>query len=301
MCGKLGLINPTQSMLTYTRSQILAAPKGSVIPAVKVTVTKLFDRKSGQAPDKYSQVPGAMRVWSMQSGKCLVDGIGGRAEEVAIIFDGYDEMGAMVGKSVLIESTDKGKGFHGVTADDNVYKGTTTRQIKVTKAAKIGPAYDDQGGDPNTDRQTSFTQGDDPAPQQSTPVAPQGRDVVRGGGITPPPHARPAQSHPATSVGAAKLYLNRLANLYILCSNAATYALNEGGIDPTDGDQLQKATACLFIQATRDGLAMSMPTGKLEADVEPTEDLPLGASPVPSTPQNTVKNWLPEDGGEAPF
>lgn len=93
------------------------------IPSVKGTLTKIWDYKEGE---------GEHGAYSFQNGT-LQDATG----TIKIVFSNQGNMKGYLNREISIQSFSGDKGLSGIYAHDNVYKGATTREIKVTSTADV--------------------------------------------------------------------------------------------------------------------------------------------------------------------
>lgn len=150
-------------MKVSTLSEVKRMDGGLPVPCVRGILKTLFKPKRGE---------GQYGPWCLQNGE-LTDG----KTTVKVLFANRDEEVPQNwrGKQVVITSYRGDKGWEGVIADDNEYKGTTTRQIKVTKTAEV--ALDD-GAEPSDN-----DGGEAPAPRRNTTTA----APTNKPGLTTPP------------------------------------------------------------------------------------------------------------------
>jgi hypothetical protein len=117
----------TKSKVTDMRvtkiSEVASLENKEAIPSIIGTLTKVWDYKTGEGEDG---------AWSMQGGSIKDD-----SGEIKILFKNQPDARKYSNKLISITSHSSSKGISGVYADDNSYKDSVTRQIKVTATAEI--------------------------------------------------------------------------------------------------------------------------------------------------------------------
>ena len=214
-------------------SEINKLGDGETVPSLTGRLTSIFDVKSGT---------NAKGEWSIQNAT-LRDGTG----EIKVSIRNRAEIPrSWKGREVVIACNDGEHGLTGIKASDDTYREKTSRIVCVTGSAHI-----------------DLVEGS-PAPQYTPPPAP----MMQAPRQTQPPTNGNSNgaSAPVDSVKAARKDLNRMANLYLHCLHAADYVRAEWDKDVEihgvmSDEQFQACTSSLFIQSTRDGLLMSIPTG----------------------------------------
>lgn len=225
-------------------------------------LTKLYKPKTGES----SHGP-----WSIQKGM-IKDGSG----EISVMFKDRDEVPqAWRDREIIITSHKSDKGWSGVYAEDDNYKGTTTRILKVTGSAIVeveGDApqthaanqksvsahdYEDQGNMWEQEEKEAAQQAQQ-APKQAPEQAPE----------IPKQAPKQAHKHGTSNVYAeASRSLLQIINFHAKC--AAGVLKYESGLvkgatgkDMTESER-QGAIASVFIQGCRQGLHNAMPTKAL--------------------------------------
>lgn len=139
--------------------------EGDVIGSVSGRIQKVWDWKDGDG--KYGR-------YSFQNIE-LVDG----RDTIKVVLKDRDELNERdwKGAQVIISSTEGKKGYTGVKAKDDVYKGKTTRIVWVTATADI---TEDRGGAPSRDKERSDDRRE--APREREPERENRREErpVRG-------------------------------------------------------------------------------------------------------------------------
>lgn len=130
---------------------------GLPIPAVSGLLKSLGKPKSGTTNGK---------DWFIQTGE-LTDG----KRSVKLFFSNCETEVPrnLLGKRILIEGFHGDKGWAGVYAEDNEYKGETTRQIKITKAGTVSLADSDGGESEEAEDATPTKRVQSPKPHSSFP------------------------------------------------------------------------------------------------------------------------------------
>lgn len=209
---------------------------GETVPSVRGKLTAIYDRKTGQ---------GQNGEWSLQNCE-LTDSTG----KIKVKLDDRDALPKdWRGREVYISCNNGDKGLTGIKIKEETYKGNTSRILSVTESAHLDDAAAQEPPQ------------DEPAPAKAPKAAPT--------------QAAPAQAKPVNGNGngnggkeSIKAYLNRQANLYLHCMEAAKYVvdtfdnLHPDSISP---DHFQGVCSCLFIQASRDFKAADVATGTFKA------------------------------------
>lgn len=226
-------------------------PDGTVVPAVRGTVKKVFDQRSGE---------NGRGPWSLQN-LLLEDAAG---EAFGVMLKDREPFPFRPGETVTFEAHQGDKQKTGVYAFDDTYQGNTERKIKITPTAEITVF---QGG--GTRQQAPAQKAPQNAPE-STPAtqhstqAPPTRSQSTTGGNTG--QSRPERSS-SDDLRDAKRQLVKIANLHLLCARvvetieAPTFEAVTG--KTMDSSQVQAAVASVFIKAERMNLVEKMPTRPL--------------------------------------
>lgn len=181
--------------------EIKGLDAGFVVPAVRGKLTQVWDYKQGEH-EEYG-------AWQIQSTALKIG-----SETIRATFFNYPDLKKDRNKEFLITSSKGKKGFHGVYAIDNEYKGKTTRELKITDAAQMKPANEDSAEQPEEAQSTPA-----PAAEKHPPIG-EGKYVVRAG----------------NSLEKAKMVLAQVNNaLYLVTKSVAevTDVLQNEGIEVT--------------------------------------------------------------------
>jgi hypothetical protein len=225
--------------------QIQALPDRAVVYCFEGTVQKAFRRSAG-TNDKGE--------WSIET-FLLKEASGG---EIKLMLKDADPAGWAPGTALRLEAWKGDKGYSGLYAADDEYKGEVRRILRATKTCNVTVLNGQQQAPP---QQPQHQQ----QPQQSQPAAQQ-----------PPQQAATAttQAKPQTksaapdSVLEAKRTMMQIANLHLLAAQVvesyeAPAFKKHTGQDMTES-QRQGAIASIFIESCRSGLVRNMPTKALD-------------------------------------
>lgn len=180
----------------------------------------------------------------------------GQNEYLAVFGNRNELPKDVVGQTLLLKSVmSKKNGLVGLKVKPNK-KGELVLSVTATAVVEDAP---EEGESEDGDLAPAA-----PAPTQSRlqPAAPRAAAAK--------PAAPAARSvTPAGAVKDAKTYLNRAANLMELCLDAADfikgrYEATHGGDGAMTDEQYKAIVSTLFINASKEGLADSMPTGTLD-------------------------------------
>ncbi len=232
--------------------EIPALEAEETITAIRGRVTELYPPKTGENDNG---------KWSFQNIK-LKDETG----EIQVKLKDRPALPqSLKGKTIFIYSAKGDKGLSGLKAKDDTYRDKTSRIVWVTPSATI----EESDGAPQNGNGNGHANGHDappahqPPPPQAPPAAPvqtaqppaasaTGRPVSPRAGVQSP---APAENHGA--VGNVKREINKMANLYVYCLEAASYVEKTWNathpVQMTD-QQFQACASSLFIQASKDGL-----------------------------------------------
>jgi len=143
----------------------------------------------------------------------------------------------------------------------------TVRTIEASQNSGIVP-FDPQNGQEQPQEASEPSGHDQTPPPASRPAPSPAR----------PPEAQPTQpGRPIRSFAAAKVAINRAANLLVLCHRASAYVADELS-QAAQGEDARS----LFIQMARDGWLDQMPIGRMEKDKsEPPQSPELRREPKP--------------------
>ena len=238
-------------MIVFNVGQLIEASDGSVPEAFKGQLTQLYPQKKVGADNNL-----------MQKGK-----LSGGGHSIEIVFMGREDMMEFKGAEIYVTAKKGTRGLMGTKRKDNEYQGKVTPQIWVYEAADIACEEGSGGGDTQETQEPAQRQ-----PAQRPAASSQQRQPAQN--QRPASNARPAQgstqrpangaADPKTAVDKIRLDLLRMANLMILCLDAATYVEDvydeENPEMQMTGEQFQGITTTFFIQAARDGALAKMPT-----------------------------------------
>jgi hypothetical protein len=226
--------------------QIQALPDRAVVYCFEGTVQKAFRRSAG-TNDKGE--------WSIET-FLLKEASGG---EIKLMLKDADPAGWAPGTALRLEAWKGDKGYSGLYAADDEYKGEVRRILRATKTCNVTVLNGQQQAPPQQQPQHQQQ------PQQSQPAAQQ-----------PPQQAATAttQAKPQTksaapdSVLEAKRTMMQIANLHLLAAQVvesyeAPAFKKHTGQDMTES-QRQGAIASIFIESCRSGLVRNMPTKALD-------------------------------------
>lgn len=222
-------------------SEVLKMEPGETVASIRATVKAIFDRNTGT---------NSHGDWSLQ-GAMLIDASG--VEIKAVIKDRDPIPAAWKNKSIIISCHNGDKGLTGIKAKDDEYRGKVTRILSVTPSAVIELAE-------NTHAESEPEPEEPPARTEAAPAKSQ---------TTKPAAEKPANGgHESDDLG-VKQALNRMANLYLHCLIATDYVRKtweEREKRAMPQEQVQAVTSALFIQSTRQGMALQCKGGKFEND-----------------------------------
>lgn len=238
-----------------TLKEALAYDKGEIIPSVRGKLTALYDRNSG-TNDRGE--------WSIQNAE-LTDATG----KIKLKITDRDALPKeWKGREVVLSCNDGNKGLTGLKADDDTYKGKTSKIIKVTPSAHIDLAQADSAHEnsgepePESDRSNGFR-----PESNGIRTSPNGiREKSNGSQKTP------NGSH--FDVARVRITLSQAANLYLHSMLAASYVRDTYESvtgQPMCDEHFQATCASLFIKADREGLLTATPPGKFENQIAPKQ------------------------------
>tara|TARA_R110000796_G_C14571530_1_gene435809 strand:- start:43358 stop:44173 length:816 start_codon:yes stop_codon:yes gene_type:complete len=260
-----------------TIADINGLPNKALIYRFIGTVVSCYERKSGT---------NAKGEWSIQNA-ILRDASG---ESIKLMLNGLPEQTWPDGAAIELGTWEGPKGHSGLYAEDDTYNNETKRIMRATKtcainsampqeAAENGQGYPEQDGAPQHQQQAPDhdTRNLDNMPDQAWGDEPSAADQQQATAQPPAPQQAPAQHQAppkkktATSdFKQARKTIVQIANLHLTCAIAAqrmeapTYCAATG--HEMTPEQLQSATASIFIKAERSGLVNDMPTSPLNAD-----------------------------------
>ena len=230
-------------------AEIFELDHKETVTLTRGTLTKLFPRKAGES---------SAGPWSIQKGE-ITDG----KTTIAVMFKDREEVPqSWRHRDILIECHKGEKGFSGVYAEDDNYKGTVTRILKVTKTGEVSITDGSAPAEPQPAAASAdYREAWPDAPESIEPAPVRRRD--------PEPHV--ARTHdPDRRIKDAKASIMQIANLHLICSlSVKRFEVSEykrrTGEDMPESFQ-QGAIGSIFIQATRAGLHNTMPTHPLRDD-----------------------------------
>lgn len=212
-------------MTTFTIQQVQGM-QGMTIPRIEVKVAMVYDRKTGA---------GQHGEWSLQNGT-IEDSTG----KMKVLFKQLPDQSKLVGRTLIFKSMETKHGLRGVECKNNEYRGKTTIELHVSKAALIVGSQEEEDTVSQVEPSTRMPQ----------------KDV--GEALEAVFTSKPTHEDRKLGIATAKNRLTQLAGLYDLCwetvGHMKVYEDTEGGME------LHKDVATtLFIQASREGLACKMP------------------------------------------
>lgn len=233
--------------------QIQALPDRAVVYCFEGTVQKAFRRSEGT---------NSTGPWSIET-FLLKEASGG---EIKLMLKDADPAGWAPGTALRLEAWKGDKGFSGLYAADDEYKGEVRRILRATKTCNVTVLNGQQQAAPQ--HQPQYQQH----PQQSQPAPQQGHQQP-----DPDPQATTAKQQPPKqqtkaaapdSVLEAKRTMMQIANLHLLAAQVvesyeAPAFKKHTGQDMTES-QRQGAIASIFIESCRSGLVRNMPTKALD-------------------------------------
>lgn len=231
-------------------SEIKELDHDQVVTCVVGTIKTIYEQKTGESNGK----PWAIQNLTISDGTTTLD-VMNKGEEISK---------AWKGRKIIIEAHHGERGWTGVYASDDDYKGKVTRKLRLTSTATVS-LYEETGGgehehEPEPERQPARqTTAARPPQQQAPPPA-----------KAPAPAGRPRTEHaPAPkpgSVGAMQFVngeVTQAANLLLVCigkvqNYVAPAVLERTGLE-LSAEECQKHATSLFIQMARDGMLIQMP------------------------------------------
>lgn len=234
-------------------------PHKGIVYAFEGTVTKAFNRSSGDNQHG---------PWSLES--FIVKDTTG--DDIKLMVKDCDPLGWPIGHRFRLEAYSGDKGFSGLYAFDDEYKGEPRRVLKATSTVQFvggkpkqqAPAaqqpHQQQAAEPWSEEESQQQQQ---AKQQQAPAQQQASapttTTAKTKGMTP---------EAMVALREAKGTVMQIVNLHVLCSRAvvgcevpAVKAQTGHGMSES---QIQGAIASVFIESCKNGLVRQMPNRPLE-------------------------------------
>lgn len=261
MMGRAALTEQESTMSKIsTFAEIREMSTDTVIEVVKGKVATVYARKTGD---------GENGPWSFENLE-LTNPAGEKMRVVLKNRDPFDK--TMKGRTIAIMAFHGDRGWSGVYAADNDYKGKVTREIKVTGTAEIAV----MDGVQNPSEQVADNRQANPEPSR----APQAQFSPAAAGAT-----KSAKIFIAKRISGMKICLKSACLIRDEFEALTSEKMSEG--------QLQAITSTLFITGDRSGIFDQLPNdldyGTLEARVKQ----PDKPNPPPPPPPEELPE--PED------
>lgn len=226
------------------------------------TLKKLFEPKTGTNSNG---------EWSIQHGTIEKDG----ASIDLFIKDRPAIAQAWRGREIIIEAHKGDKGWSGVYAYDDTYKGKTTRKIKITPTGQVALTGDAPAAEPPPSK----------TPAQHTPAQPK---------PAAPPNIAAAQPGSRAKIKEAVAAATQIANMQLLSLNTvenyvAPRFKKKSGRELTV-DEKHAWAMNMTIQLCRDNMQWAMPTAEI-GDKEKEKPAP----PPPPPPSDNDGGAPDED------
>jgi hypothetical protein len=230
--------------------QIQALPDRAVVYCFEGTVQKAFRRSDGT---------NSTGPWSIET-FLLKEDSGG---EIKLMLKDADPAGWAPGTKLRLEAWKGDKGFSGLYAADDEYKGEVRRILRATKTCNVTVLNGQQQAAPQQQPQHQQQ------PAQSQPAAQVSthQQGMHNADVGSPPPKQQTKAAP-DSVTEAKRTMMQIANLHLLSAQVvesyeAPAFKKATGQDMTES-QRQGAIASIFIESCRSGLVRNMPTKALD-------------------------------------
>ena len=110
-------------MRQLTIEDVNGLDAGEVVPSIKGTITRVFQRREGTNQNG---------EWSVQDALLAADG-----SEIKVKFWNHADLSDVAGKEVTLQAHQGKTGLTSLFAEDDDYKGKITRYIRATAATKI--------------------------------------------------------------------------------------------------------------------------------------------------------------------
>lgn len=244
--------------------QVCDLPDKAVVYCFEGTVQKAFNRSQGT---------NSQGEWSIES-FVLKDATGA---DIKLMLKDSPPAGWAIGTAVRLEAWKGDKGFSGLYAADDEYKGEVRRILRATKTCTItllnghqpqqAPQQRQQQAAPQQQAQQQPQGGQQQAApqqrQQTTQTTTQTSSVARDES-----GKRILSDEERKAVTDAKRTILQIANLHLLCAKMvdkmeAPAFKKATGSDMSEG-QRQGAIASVFIESCKNGLVRSMPNFAFE-------------------------------------
>lgn len=203
------------------------------IPRLTAKVAVVYDRKTGA---------GQHGEWSLQGGQ-IEDSDGGKMK---ILFKQLPDQSKLVGRTLIFKSMETKHGLRGIEVKNNEYKGKTTIELHVSKAALIVGSQEEEDTVSQVDPSTRMPQNES-VEGLHVPIRHEDRKL---------------------GIATAKNRLTQLAGLYDLCWKtvlAMEFKKDlEEQVEGADTEMLKDVATTLFIAAQREGLADKMAVRTIE-------------------------------------
>lgn len=240
------------AMTPTTVNQIGDLPDKAVVYCFEGTVTKAFKRSEGT---------NSQGEWSIEA-FLLKDATGA---EIKLMLKDSPPAGYAIGTALRLEAWKGDKGFSGLYAADDEYKGDVRRILRATKTCSIMLLNGHQQQPAPQQRPQQQAQQQQQGGQQQ--AAPQQRQQTTSTHAPAPTddEARAARK----ALNDAKRTILQIVNLHLLCAKVVETVEAPAFKAATGHDmseaQRQGATASVFIESCKKGLVHSMPNTPLEA------------------------------------
>lgn len=210
-------------MKTYSINEILESEVGMIIPRVEAKLVKIFDRKTGESEHG---------AWSLQNGE-LADNSG----SIKVCFSGFPDISEKQGETLVLRAQSGKKGMSGIKVDENTYKGTTTKQLKITKSAIVLGADEEPDDIPmDFDKSGDMT-------------ATEARNAAKA-------NVAPKKAITEDYLKQARMFLMQCVNMRKLCDTAAHVAAGE----LYDKAEIKDIGTSFFMTMKEAGHLKNMPT-----------------------------------------
>lgn len=273
-------------MRTTPIAEVRELPADSIVHRITGTLKTIYGQKTGTiGSGKNSGNP-----WAIQNGVLEMAGA-----EVEVVFKDREPISPKwKGREIIIEAHKGDKGWSGVYAYDDDYKGNVKRKLKVTASGLVSLLED--GG-----QQTE-------QPQQ--PAKPQGQQAQE-----PEPRQQPAQRRTATetapgspeAVREVKRRALQMANLQLVCMNMIEHVVAPRfkattGVE-IDAPSKHAWAMNLCIQLQREGHQNRMPATMEGPAPKPQQQptQPERPAGIPASAQWDGHGWIDQESGNYIF
>jgi hypothetical protein len=217
-------------------------PAKGLVYAFEGQITKIFKRSEGE---------NAHGKWSIES----VMAKDASGAEIKLMLKDREPCPYGVGTSIRVEAYKGDKGYSGLYAEDDDYKGKVTRILRVTPTADLSRV-----DEAPSQRQAPASQPNDGGWDEHEPAP---RQAPREPAREAPRHD---ESGKAVTPKEVKLTVLQIANLYLESLLATRYVAEaykeKTGMDMSEG-QRQACASSIFIKADRLNLHTEMPKAKI--------------------------------------